>query len=165
MKDIKGYEGLYAVTEDGQIWSYRRKKFLKLDGKVGDYQSIGLSKDGKVKGYAVHRLVAQAYIPNPDNLPMVNHKDEVKSNNCVDNLEWCTREYNCNYGTAVQRRLANWNYHPSPETIEKIKAGNRGKKLTEEAKRKLSEGRKGKPLSEYHKQRIKEGIARRKETK
>lgn len=100
MLDIKGYEGLYAITSCGKVWSHRRKIFLKpLITKKG-YCTVELSR-GRV--YRIHRLVAQAYLSNPDNLPEVNHKDEDKSNNSVSNLEWCTSEYNLTYGTCRQR--------------------------------------------------------------
>lgn len=88
MKDIEEFKGSYAITEDGKIWSYKKKKYLatfKLD-----YEMVNL--DGKLR--AVHRLLAQAYIPNPNNLPIVNHKDENKFNNSLDNLEWCDHSYN-----------------------------------------------------------------------
>ena len=99
MKDIKGYEGLYAVTSCGRVWSYRRKKFLEPKRGVKGYLFVTLCKDGKVKNYRIHRLVAEAYIPNHENLPQVNHKDENKANNCLQNLEWCDAIYNINYGT------------------------------------------------------------------
>ena len=90
MKDIPGFEGLYAATEDGQIYSYRRKRFMKLSGVPGDYYLVNLTKDKKWKSYYVHRLVAMAFLPNPDNLPQVNHIDRRKDNNCLSNLEWCS---------------------------------------------------------------------------
>lgn len=103
MKDIKGYEGLYAVTSCGKVWGYKRKKFLtpiiEKDGRA----RVGLTKNGKQKMFLVHRLVADTYIPNPDNLPQVNHKDENPLHNWVDNLEWCDNKYNCNYGTRIDR--------------------------------------------------------------
>ena len=102
MKDVKEYEGEYAITRDGQVWSYKRKKFLK-PRLVGGYHQVVLCKDGKKKDLYIHRLVAEAYIPNPDNLPQVNHKDEDKSNNCVENLEWCDAKYNINYGTRTKK--------------------------------------------------------------
>ena len=98
MKDIKGYEGLYAITEEGQVWSYYSKRFIKPHIRSNGYLQVLLSKGGIKKSYKVHRLVAQAYLPNPDNLPEVNHIDEDKTNNCVNNLEWCSHEYNLNYG-------------------------------------------------------------------
>ena len=104
MKDVVGYEGLYAVTSCGKVWSYKNKKFLNpyTDGCRG-YLQVNLCKDGKVKTYKIHRLVAEAYIPNPDNLPQVNHKDENKTNNCLQNLEWCDAKYNNNYGTRIEK--------------------------------------------------------------
>ena len=99
MKDIKGYEGLYAITPEGEVWSYRRKKFLKtVANKVG-YFYVNLCINGNHTSYATHRLVAEAYISNPENLPEINHKDENKANNCLQNLEWCDAKYNINYGT------------------------------------------------------------------
>ena len=67
------------------------------------YLQVILYKDGKVKHYGVHRLIAEAYIPNPNNLPQVNHKDENKTNNCLQNLEWCDAKYNNNYGTRIEK--------------------------------------------------------------
>ena len=99
MKDIQGYEGLYAVTEDGRVWSYRSKKFLKPGEHSSGYLHVTLSKNGVKIDCFIHRLVAAAYIPNPENKPQVNHRDENKLNNCVDNLEWMTSKENANYGT------------------------------------------------------------------
>ena len=103
MKDIKGYEGLYAITPEGDVYSYKRKKFLKPGVNGIGYLYVSLCKDGKIKHYGVHRLVAEAYIPNPDNLPQINHKDENKENNCLQNLEWCDAKYNINYGTRNEK--------------------------------------------------------------
>ena len=103
MKDILGYEGLYAITSCGKVWSYRSKKFLKPDKKNSGYLQVGLHKDSEQKKYLVHRLVAEAYLPNPNNLPCVNHKDENKENNALPNLEWCDRSYNINYGNRNKR--------------------------------------------------------------
>ena len=102
MKDIKNYEGLYAVTSCGKVWSYRNNKFLK-PGLVSGYLQVVLADKGSRAQYKVHRLVAEAYIPNPKGLPQVNHKDENKLNNSVNNLEWMTAEENANYGTRSER--------------------------------------------------------------
>ena len=98
MKDIKNYEGLYAVTEDGKVWSYGSNKWLSPLNSRG-YCRVQLCKGGKVTAYLIHRLVAEAYLSNPLNLPHVNHKDENKANNSVANLEWCSVDYNNKYGT------------------------------------------------------------------
>lgn len=100
-KDVVGYEGLYQVSNYGRIkslYNYKRNgtNILTPRYKHGYYQ-IGLRKNKKRKWLAVHRLVAKAFIPNPENLPCVNHKDENKTNNCVYNLEWCTHSYNNTY--------------------------------------------------------------------
>lgn len=102
MKDVQNYEGLYAVTSCGKVYSHKRKKFLK-PREVGGYLQVSLYKGGEREFYLIHRLVAEAYLPNPNNLPCVNHKDENKENNALQNLEWCTYEYNNNYGSRNQK--------------------------------------------------------------
>ena len=95
MKETK-YSKYYA-TEDGKIWSEKSHKFLSQSLR-GEYLKVSLFVDGEIKTESVHRLIAETFIPNPNNLPMVNHKDENKLNNNVDNLEWVSAETNCNYG-------------------------------------------------------------------
>ena len=119
MKDIKGYEGLYAVTSCGKVWSYRRKIFLKPSISKDGYQRVGLSGNGKYRMIEIHRLVAEAYIPNPEGKKEVNHKDEIKSHNYVNNLEWLTHKENINYGTRTERALKNGAF--------KNRLGNRGR--------------------------------------
>lgn len=139
-KPIAGYEGYYEVDQFGRVFSVDRvitvddngRKYKKtLNGRQmkqsmhdHGYKTVSLTRDGKTKMYFVHRLVAKAFISNPNNLPMVNHKDEDKTNNFVENLEWCTNEYNLSYGTAKMRRA------------RKLK----GVKLSEEHKRKIVDG-------------------------
>lgn len=103
--DIPGYEGLYCVTNYGRIYSFHSNKFLKLY-QFGDEEHLGvqLCKNGTSEKYSIHRLVADIFIDNPQNLPVVNHKNENPQDNSVENLEWCTQLYNVNYGTATQRR-------------------------------------------------------------
>ena len=98
MKDIRNYENMYTVTEDGRVWSYKSNKFLKQTLLNRGYLQVELYNNGVGKKFLIHRLVAEAYLPNPDNLPQVNHKDENKQNNSVENLEWCTEKENDNYG-------------------------------------------------------------------
>ena len=106
MKDIKGYEGLYAVTEDGRVWSHRRKKFMSPVGLKDSYKQVSLYKDGVCKQFLIHRLVAEAYIPNPYGYTDVNHKDEIKDHNWADNLMWMSHKDNINYGSANEKRAA-----------------------------------------------------------
>ena len=103
MKDINGYENLYAVTSCGKVWSYISCKFLKSFKDKYGYEFVRIAKNGEYKHKYVHRLVAEAYLPKRDGKVEVNHKDENKSNNCVDNLEWLTRKENINYGTRNAR--------------------------------------------------------------
>ena len=103
MRDICGYEGLYAITDNGEVWSYRKNKFLKQHITNDGYLYVTLYKNKQRKTIKVHRLVAETYIPNPNNLPEVNHKSEVTTNNCIDNLEWVTKKENANYGTRAER--------------------------------------------------------------
>lgn len=95
MKDIPGFEGQYAITSCGRVWSYISNRFLKPHSDNNGYLRYRMAG----KSYSAHRLVALTYIPNPENLPEVNHKDEIKTHNYINNLEWCNRKYNCNYGT------------------------------------------------------------------
>ena len=103
MRDVVGYENIYGITSCGKVYSYKSKKFLKPKHNVNGYLMVALYRDGQKKWYKVHRLVAMTYIPNPDNLPQVNHKDENKANNCLQNLEWCDASYNTNYGTRNEK--------------------------------------------------------------
>ena len=107
-KDIDGYEGLYQVSNLGNVKSlnYNRtgkERILKPGNNGLGYLNVLLCKNGKTKTFKIHRLVANAFIPNPYNKPEVNHKDENKTNNCVDNLEWMTSKENNNYGTRNER--------------------------------------------------------------
>lgn len=105
-RDIKDYEGLYQVSNLGRVKSFHRnkEKLLKLNPVKDGYLCVYLFKNGKGKQNQVHRLVAEAFIPNHYNLPQVNHKNEIKTDNRVENLEFCDCRYNVNYGTAIQRR-------------------------------------------------------------
>lgn len=100
-KPIKGY--YYEVSNIGQVRNVKTGRILKNCLDKDGYCRVDLYKNGIRKVCSVHRLVAQAFIPNPKNLPEVNHKDECKTNNRIDNLEWCTSKYNKNYGTRNQR--------------------------------------------------------------
>ena len=111
-KDVVGYEGFYQVSNKGNVRSVARKdsrghrcggRILKLQYNGYGYIQAKLCKNGKSKKKSAHRLVAEAFIPNPKGFLEVNHKDENKSNNRVENLEWCTREYNVNYGTRTEK--------------------------------------------------------------
>lgn len=117
-KDIEGYEGLYQVSNMGRVKSLRRNIILR-EGISRGYSVLNLSKNGNPLTKKVHRLVATAFIPNPNNYPIVNHKDENRTNNCVDNLEWCTQEYNLNYGTGNKKRaLSNTNGKRSKPVLQ-----------------------------------------------
>jgi hypothetical protein len=109
-KDIEGYEGKYQVSNLGRVKSLKdrwgsREKILKLLKHNGThkYSVVQLCDCGVTKKYLLHRLVAETFIPNPNGLPIINHKDENPENNTVDNLEWCDYSYNINYGTAIQK--------------------------------------------------------------
>ena len=132
-RDVPGYEGKYQVSNTGQVRSLNymhtgKTKILKQDTSKRGYKRVILSKNGKVKAYSVHRLVAIAFIPNPNNWPQVNHKDENPANNFYKNLEWCTPKYNMNYGTRNER---------AGESMK-------GHEVTEATKKKISEAKKSK---------------------
>lgn len=113
-KDVRGYEGVYKVSNYGDVMRVstvdarghlRRERLLKKHMSKCGYLGIGLYDKGKETKFLVHRIVAEAFLKNPNNYTDVNHKDEDKTHNAVSNLEWCDRSYNCKYGTAQTRRL------------------------------------------------------------
>lgn len=103
MKDIKGYEGLYAITSCGKVWSYRNKKFLKPSNDESGYLRVNLYKNGVRENKQIHRLVAEAYLPNPNNYDTVDHIDFNTTNNCVNNLQWMRRNENCKKQRSVRK--------------------------------------------------------------
>lgn len=123
-KDIKGYEGLYQVSNEGRVKSCEREIEYLVKGKYkgkrvfpsvliktwknnGGYVIVGLHKNGKTDKYTIHRLVAEAFIPNPNEYPCINHKNECKDDNFVENLEWCTYLYNNTYNDLQIKRGIN----------------------------------------------------------
>ena len=163
-KDVKDYEGLYQVSNLGNVKSLydaSHKKYRELIMKPSmnswGYLQIGLCKNGKQKPTRINRLVAIAFeLPIPEHLrhiPIerleVNHKDEDKTNNCVWNLEWCNSKYNNNYGTHNAR----------------VSEALKGVPKTEETKRKMSESKKGVPKSEETKRKMSEAHINGKKSK
>ena len=143
-KAVKGYEGYYEVDMYGNVYSVERTIRVNDNGREYDkpvkerkmkqsnhskgYKIVPLTKDGVTKSHYVHRIVAEAYIDNPYNLPFINHKDEDKTNNFVGNLEWCTEQYNSTYGNARKKQADALRGRPlSEEHKEKIRQGNIGK--------------------------------------
>ena len=111
-KDVVGFEGLYKVSNKGNVFSVGRRdsRGRKLGGRIlkpthtrNGYLKVDLHNNGKRKTKHIHRLVTEAFIPNPESLPQINHIDEVKDNNNIENLEWCDSMYNNNYGTKIER--------------------------------------------------------------
>ena len=135
MKDIQGYEGIYALTIEGRVWSYpKNRRRLHSTGKIffdvlyknGRFINPCLNqRDGyyrvdlRRKNYLLHRLLAIAFIPNPLNLPQINHKNGIKTDNRIENLEWCTDKQNKHHGLAIglyKRDKTNGQFTPSKKT-------------------------------------------------
>ena len=113
-RDIEGFGTCYQVSNLGRVKSlkYGKERIMKAMKDEDGYLRVTLYKDGKKKKYGVHRLVATAFIPNPYNLPQVNHKDEVKTNNISYNLEFCSVKYNINYGSRTKRMVESKTNYP-----------------------------------------------------
>ena len=140
---VVGYETSYLVNENGEVYSIKNKKYLKPNITKNGYATVQLFQNGKGKRLLVHRLVAQAFIPNPNNYLQVNHKDEDKLNNRINNLEWCNAIYNMNYGTRLERQIKNTDY--SREQY-KIIARQNGKKVS----KKVIQLKNGKIIAKYN---------------
>lgn len=160
-KEIEGFNGV-EISNLGNIRSQRiqgsttgarsdEPRMLRTKSNNHGYICINLRDNGKSKVIYVHRAVAQAFIPNPNNFPQVNHKDEDKSNNCIDNLEWCDSKYNQNYGS-IRKRISEakkgkqtgennpfFGKHHSEETRKKLSQLHTGTTASNETKKKLSE--------------------------
>ena len=124
---VQGYENYYMVDKNGNVFGIKRGKIMTPVESNNGYLQVHLTKDGKAKSCKIHRLVAQAFIPNPYNLPQVNHKDENKKNNNVENLEWCTQSYNMSYKDGQKRRAKSRNY----EDISKKRSDVQSKEVTQ----------------------------------
>lgn len=123
MVDVKDFEGLYAITKDGRIWSYPKRgnpkgRFIKGITTAYGYEQIGLRKEGKTYIKKVHRLVASAFLDNTSDKPHINHIDGNKINNNVDNLEWCTISENNTH--AVKEGLRDKNIKISIDDASEI---------------------------------------------
>ena len=151
-RPVVGYEGLYEVSNMGRVKSVERivrcnrgyrtvsERILKGNKNIDGYLQVELCQDGKMKPCTIHRLVAQAFLDNSEGYKEINHKDEDKTNNCVENLEWCDRLYNANYGTRNERVAEKLRGRKlSEETIRKMSEKHRGRKHSEEAIKKMSE--------------------------
>lgn len=93
-KSVKSFENKYAISNKGRLKNIQNGHIYKNTNQFGDYFSVVLYDNEKKKSVRIHRLVAEAFILNPNNFKYVNHKDRNKQNNCVENLEWCTQSYN-----------------------------------------------------------------------
>ena len=154
-RDIKGYEGLYQVSNEGRVKSLERYvggngrnqclKLIKekiLGGYLNayGYPTVTLHGENGQKGHRIHRLVAEAFIPNPDNKPYIDHINTVRNDNRVENLRWCTQKENCNNPITYRKILKHVKSEKHREVSSKA---NKGKIITEETKKKISEARIG----------------------
>lgn len=114
---IKGFEGLYEVTDDGRVWSVRRNIYLKPKRDRDGYKSVSLFRNGQTFWCRVHRLVANAFVPNPCDKPHVNHLNEDKGDNRVSNLSWVTAKENDNYGSRNERMAQTKSRKPVVRTL------------------------------------------------
>lgn len=177
-KDVKGYEGYYKISDAGRVKSLERTYKTKHSFRVvpekmrtltdvHGYLYCTLWKDGNHKRFAIHRMVAEAFIPNPDGLPQVNHLDGDKHNNNVFNLEWCNQSRNNKHAFAMglmkayNRRGANnpmYGQHQSESAKAKIADVHKGTRHTAETRQKMSEAHSGMKFTESHKRNLSESM-------
>lgn len=181
-KDVKGYEGHYQVSSCGRVKSvkraYKTKKSwktvperIRIAVKTHGYLYCVLWKDGKHERFAIHRMVADAFLENPEGLPVVNHKDGNKENNNVSNLEWCTHSENSYHAFRTGLRKPYnmsgehnpmYGKHQSASAKEKIAEVHRGRKHTEEARKKMSLRKTGVRFTEEHKRNLAASVSKAK---
>ena len=171
-KNVVGYEGLYEVSSVGRVRNKKTKRNLKPDKDKNGYLRICLYKEGIAKKYFVHRLVAKAFVPNPENKPQIDHINTIKTDNYYKNLRWATPIENSN--NKLSRRHNSeahkgenhpmYGKHLSEEHRRKISEANKGenhhmygKHHTEEARRKISEAQKGKHHTKETRRKMSEG--------
>lgn len=144
-KDVKDYEGLYQVSNLGKVksldrylknnngYALKRGKMLNVIKRKDGYLQVTLSKNSIIKPFKIHRLVAEVFIDNPNKYICVNHKDENKENNILDNLEWCTYKYNNTYGTRLIRQVEknNKEIYQYDKDMNLIKIWKSGRELKE----------------------------------
>lgn len=137
MEKIEGFDH-YFVTKDGKVWSNYSKKFLKQIEDKDGYLEVCLRSSDRQKNFRVHRLVAEAYLENPDQLPVVHHRDNDKQNNCVDNLKWCDVSYNTKeaykIGALSQKGERNNSCKYPDKIVKKIVEGYTGGSIAEYAR-------------------------------
>lgn len=177
-KDIEGYEGLYQISSTGKIKSLSRyvkcghrgfegkrlikEKIMKPYLMPMGYLTVSLRKNNIDRQYFIHRLVARTFIPNPNDLPCVNHKNENKVDNCIDNLEWCTYSYNDNYGNRNSKiSESRKGIKFSDEHLKNLSLSHK-KIVTNEFREKMRNLHLGRKLSEEHKRKISIGVRKAK---
>lgn len=101
---VSGYEELYLISNQGRVKNKKTSKLLKIRYTKSGYARVNLSKEGRLETFRVHRLVGTHFLPNPKDLPEINHINEDKTDNRAENLEWCDKSYNVNFGTRTQRQ-------------------------------------------------------------
>lgn len=171
-REVPGCDGKYQVSNIGRVKSMNfrgntgQEKVLRLSSDKDGYQKVSIYIDGKQRYFMVHRLVALAFIPNPQKKPEVNHKNGVKSDNCVENLEWCTSSENRihAYKTGLQPPATQKQIEARLRNIAAASASNIGRKASPESRLKMSLVRKGKPHSKEWVEHWRESMARRKKT-
>lgn len=140
-KDILGYEGLYKISNTGKVINCKTNKQMAVSANnIGGYYRIGLTKDRKRKQFSLHRLIAIAFIPNPENKPCIDHINTIRTDNRVENLKWCTRHEN----------------QMNPITRKNLR-----RDFTETHRKKISESLKGKPHSKEHNEKVSLAMSKR----
>ena len=127
-KNIKDFKN-YSISNTGKVKNNKTNKILKPRIKKSGYIEYVLYKNNKAFYLLAHRLVGTHFVPNPYKFEMINHKDEDKQNNFEENLEWCNRIYNVNYGTAIQRRIKNTNFEKRNQNDNFISGTKKGKSI------------------------------------